>query len=250
VPEDRFGDLGESRPRKPASGTRAGRELADLDRADEERTPPRPRPRQPGQRYMWVVGVAAVIAIAAAGINSLPHAGRGLSGPTAGKPLPKFAAPTATGPHTDAEPNTKQSAADDGSGAKVPACEITVPGALRICDYETKPLVIAFIVPGAPDCEKFGDRLQQLKPRYPGVNFVGVVSGVDQGRVRSLVQDHGWTFPVAVDHNLAVFNTYRVAVCATTVFAYKGGLVRATKIEAQKYDDAQLNAAIRAITKR
>jgi peroxiredoxin len=250
VPEDRFGDLGESRPRTRGGGTRAGEKLADLDRADSERRPTPPRPRQPGQRYMWVVGVAAVILIVVAGINSLPHAGAGISGPTVGKPLPRFAAPTALGPKSDADPNTKQSASDTGASNKVPACQINVPGALRICDYETKPLVIAFIVPGAPDCEKFGDRLQQLKPRYPGVNFVVVVSGVNQGRARTLVQDHGWTFPVAVDHNLAVFNTYRVAVCATAVFAYKGGIVRQSKVEAQRFNDAQLNAAIGAIAKR
>ena len=58
--------------------------------------------------------------------------------------------------------------------------------------------------------------------------------------------DHHWTFPVAVDRNLAVFNTYRVSLCATSVFAYRGGIVRATKVEAQRYTDTELNAAIRA----
>jgi hypothetical protein len=34
------------------------------------------------------------------------------------------------------------------------------------------------------------------------------------------------------------------------VFAYRGGIVRFTKVEAQRYTDAQLNAAIRAIERR
>jgi hypothetical protein len=34
------------------------------------------------------------------------------------------------------------------------------------------------------------------------------------------------------------------------VFAYRGGIVRATKVEAQRYTDAQLNAAIRATQAR
>jgi hypothetical protein len=55
---------------------------------------------------------------------------------------------------------------------------------------------------------------------------------------------------VAVDRNLAVFNTYRVSLCATSVFAYRGGIVRTTKVEAQRYTDAELNAAIRAIRAR
>lgn len=250
MPEDRFKDLGEGGARRP-SEPRAGEKLAELDRTDPEPGRPKPpRRRQPGQSYMWVVGVAAVIAVVAAGINSIPNAKRGISGPAAGTTLPRFAAPKATGPDTDAEPNTKQSATDKGAANKVPACEINVPGALRICDYEQKPLIVVFIVPGAPACERFGDRLQAATARFPGVNVVGVVSGVGQGRARSLVEDHGWTFPVAVDHNLSVFNTYRIALCATAVFAYKGGVVHHTKVEAQKYTDAQLNAAIRSITSR
>jgi hypothetical protein len=55
---------------------------------------------------------------------------------------------------------------------------------------------------------------------------------------------------VAVDKNLALFNTYRIALCATTVFAYRGGIVRASKVEAQQYTDAQLATAIGATTLR
>jgi hypothetical protein len=82
------------------------------------------------------------------------------------------------------------------------------------------------------------------------VNFLTVVSGASEDRVKSLVADHHWTFPVAVDRNLAVFNTFRVSLCATSVFAYPGGRVRATKVEAQRYTDAELNAAIRATRAR
>ncbi|HEY0517066.1 MAG TPA: hypothetical protein VGD00_08100, partial [Solirubrobacteraceae bacterium] len=72
MPEDRFGDLGEPRPS-------AGERLADLERTDPER-PSAPRRREPGRSYMWVVGVAGVIAIAVAGINSLGNAGGGSNG--------------------------------------------------------------------------------------------------------------------------------------------------------------------------
>jgi hypothetical protein len=121
---------------------------------------------------------------------------------------------------------------------------------MRICDYTSKPLVLTFIVPGAKDCENYVDRLQRLRPRYPRVNFVVVVSGTEKSDVDSLVRAHGWTFPVAVDKNLALFNAYRIALCATSVFAYRGGIVRATKVEAQHYTDAQLAIAIGATTLR
>jgi hypothetical protein len=240
APDDRFGDLGEPRPS-------AGERLADLDRTDPER--PEPRRREPGRSYMWVVGVAGVIAIAVAGINSLGNAGGGSHGPQIGKPIPRFAAPSAAG-DLKGDPNVKQSKDDSGAPNKTPACEVHVAGALRSCDYTSKPLVITFIVPGAKDCESFVDRLQQLRARYPGVNFLTVVSGAREDRVKSLVADHHWTFPVAIDRNLAVFNTFRVSLCATTVFAYRGGIVRTTKVEAQRYTDAELNAAIRATEKR
>jgi hypothetical protein len=238
-PEDRFGDLG--------GGTSAGDKLADLDRTDPE--VPRQRRREPGRSYMWVVGVAGVIAIAVVAINSLGNAGRGIEGPTAGQPIPKFAAPSAAGT-LKGDPNVKQSKDDDGAPNDTPACDVKLAGALRSCDYTSKPLVITFIVPGAKDCEGFLDRLQRLKGRYPGVNFLAVVSGAKEDRVRELVADRGWTFPVAIDRNLAVFNTYRVSLCATSVFAYRGGIVRTSKVEAQQYTDAQLNAAIRATEKR
>jgi peroxiredoxin len=234
VPEDRLGDLGRDS---------AAERFADLDRAEPEKKPP--RRQEPGRSYMWVVGVAGVIVIAIVAINSLPNAGRGSSGPVVGKPIPKFAAPSAAG-SLKGDPNVKQSADDDGAPNKTPACDVPLAGALRSCDYTSKPLVLTFIVPGAKDCEKFADRLELVQKRHTDVNFVLVVSGASEDRVRSLVAGHHWTFPVAIDRNLAVFNTYRVSLCATSVFAYRGGIVRGTKIEAQHYTDPQLEAAIRA----
>jgi peroxiredoxin len=245
VPEDRFGDLGE--PARPSAGER----LADLDRTHPEQSPNArpPRRREPGRSYMWVVGVAGVIAIVVVAVNSLPNAGRGSSGPVAGKPMPRFAAPSAAG-GLDGDPNVKQSRDDTNTTNKTPACEVRLKDALRICDYQSKPLVLTFIVLGPKDCERYLDRVQRMQASFPGVNFVAVVSGAGREKVASVVRDHGWTFPVAVDKNLAVFNTYRISVCATSVFAYRGGIVRATKVEAQQFSDAQLAAAIRATAVR
>jgi hypothetical protein len=195
--------------------------------------------------------VAGVIAIAVVAINSLPNAGRGSSGPIAGQPIPKFAAPVALGVAPDRyDANIKQSEDDTNSPNDVPACEVTVPGTIRSCDYTSKPLVLTFIVPGAKDCERYLDRIQRLRPLYPRVNFMAVVSGKKKSTVDDLVRDHGWTFPVAVDKNLALFNTFRISLCATTVFVYRGGIVRASKVEAQQYSDAQLATAIGATTLR
>ena len=46
--------------------------------------------------------------------------------------------------------------------------------------------------------------------------------------VRDIVTRRGWTMPVGVDRDGALTNLYRVGVCPTTVFAYRGGRVRRT----------------------
>jgi hypothetical protein len=63
--------------------------------------------------------------------------------------------------------------------------------------------------------------------------------------VATLVRDHHWTFPVAVDRDLSVFNLYRVAVCPTTVFAFRGGRVDRTSI--RPLSEAQVAAGLRAV---
>src|SRR5918997_1257751 len=102
--DDRFADLGRT--------SSAGDRLAELDEREPEERPDPPRRRG---RYSWVVGVAAVIAIAVVGINSLPNAGRGTDGPPAGKPLPRFAAPDARA-RADLDPNINQSRTDPAPG--------------------------------------------------------------------------------------------------------------------------------------
>ena len=233
----RFADLG--------SGTRAGERLADLDHRDSE---PRPDPPRRRASYTWVVGVAAVILIAVVSLNSLPNERRGTSGPPAGKPTPHFAAPSATGP-LDGDPNIKQASGDQSTANDTPACEVRVEGALRVCDFfRDKPLVLTFIVP-TRECERFVDRVERLRARFAGVSFVTVVSAPKE-RVARIVEQRGWRQPVAVDRNGAVLTRYRLGLCANVVFAYRGGKVRATKVRAQDWTDAQLVAAIRATEAR
>jgi hypothetical protein len=234
VPDDRFADLG--------SGTRAGDRLAELDR-----TQPEPRPEPPRRRanYTWVVGVAAVVLIVFVTITSLRHQGRGSNGPIPGKPLPRFAAPSATS-SLDGNPNIKQNPSDNGVSNKTPACDVRLPGAIRSCDYMSKPLVITFIVPTG-ECEAYLDRVDRLRQTFPRVNFLAVVSG-PKDRAAAAARDHGWREPVASDNNGAILSLYRAPpYCATNVFAYRGGTVRSTKTSAQTWSDAQLQRVIRAL---
>jgi hypothetical protein len=239
VPEDRFGDLG------PGDGRSAAERLAELDEKRPEPDMPQgpPEPRRQGNPYSWVIGVAAIILIVIVGANTLPDAGEGLKGLTPGTRMPVFAAASATGPYDDPA-NIKQTRSDERQGRR-PACDVRGRGIVNLCELRTKPLVLALIVPGPNKCEAQLDRIERLRRSYPDVNFAAVVSGRGKGRVSKLVKSHGWTFPVALDDPPILFNLYRVAVCPTITFAYRGGIVRESTIKL--LNDAQLRARIEAI---
>src|SRR5437763_1278623 len=120
-----------------------------------------------------------------------------------------------------------------------------VPGAATSCALSRKPLVLSVIVPGARKCEGQLDLFQRMAAAHPGAQFAAVVSGGSHAKVAALVRRHGWTFPVAVDRDLSVFNLYRVAVCPTTVFALPGGTVKSTSIH--PLSEAQVLAGLRTI---
>lgn len=220
MPEDRFGDLGADQ--RGAAERLA--ELDELDAAAERAAQPGPPPRPRG-RYMWVVGVAFVIVVAVAGLNAVRHSGGGLRGPAVGSTLPEFAAALASGSSDDAA-NIRQRPA----GGKPSACQVSVPGSITSCALSAKPLVLSVIVPGVTKCEQQLDLYQRLAGRFPGAQFAAVVSGKERPAVATLARRHGWTFPVAVDPDLRVFNMLHVAICPTTAFVARGGRVSYTTI--------------------
>jgi hypothetical protein len=233
VPDDRFADLG--------SSTRAGEKLADLDQREPDERP-QPPPRR--GRYTWVVGVAAVILIAVVMINTIGNTNEASSGIARGRPLPHFAAPAVTS-SLEGDPNIKQSEGDGSVNNHTPACAVRDAGAIRSCDYTNKPLVLTFIVPTA-ECEGYLDRVDRLRSRFPRVNFLAVISG-PRDKARASANSHSWGQPVVSDDNGALLSLFRAPpYCATTVFAYRGGIVRSTKTSAQRWSDAQLAAVIRA----
>lgn len=228
MPEDRFGDLGgDGTPEQQSTAER----LAELDEqaASAERAAKPQSPPRPAGRYMWVVGVAFVIVVAVAGLNAVRHSGGGLRGPTVGQKLPAFAAPLATGA-LNGDANVKQTSGQSKQAGAELACQVHTPGSINSCTLSRKPLVLSVIVPGVKKCEAQLDLYQSMAARFPKAQFAAVVSGKKRSDVAALVRRHGWTFPVAVDRDLAVFNLYRAAICPTTVFTFAGGQVNFTAI--------------------
>ena len=223
--DDAFGDLGE----RSTADRLQELDEAELAQEQEERRR-RPEPPRPGGRYGWVVGVAFLLAIIVAGFNAIDNEGEAVFGIEAGRNLPDFAAPLATGT-LDGDVNFKQGSADRSAENETPACEVRGAEVVNVCELRDRgPVVLTFIFLRAADCEPQLDRIDRVREDFPDVSFVGVVSGETRGRVEKLVRRRGWEFPVAVDPDGALANLYRVSGCPTTTFAHKGGEVYGTRL--------------------
>jgi thiol-disulfide isomerase/thioredoxin len=207
--------------------------------------------KEPSQRprratvYSLIVGMAFIALIAVAGINTISTKNKGVLGATTegDMPLAQFAVPNArTGASGDA--NIAQ---DDCDAARIPcpsgnrrtpACRVDVAGALRVCDFFNRPLVLSFWFTRGGDCENQEDVFEDAYRKYKGeVNFLAVDVRDDTSEVQKLIQEHHWTHPVGLDRDGALSNLYRVGGCPTLVYAYPGGVFQATSIG--RLDDQQ-----------
>jgi len=250
-PEDRFADLGPRRPPggaegagEPGDGRSAADRLAELDEREPEEPArePRPEPARPAGRYTWVVGIAFVIALIVAGANALRHAGQGSRGIVAGKHLPVFAAPLATGGH-DKDVNLKA----NRTGGVPAACDVRLTGAVNLCVLSRRPLVMTFVANGGNGCASQLDRVDRVVRGFRGVNFLGVISKTSLSEAADLVRSHRVRFPVAFDRNADLFNTYAIGDCPTTVFAHAGGISAGTRLG--KLSEMQLRRYVRALVR-
>jgi hypothetical protein len=184
-------------------------------------------------RYSLVVGLifAAVILIAV--INTLGDKDEGTLGLdklSSRWPLPEFAVPRADGP-LEGDANLAQDDCETaqtpcpGSAQREPACRISTPGALRVCDFFGRPLVISFwFSRGGDYCSEQQDVVDQVYRRYRGrVNFLSLDIRDDRDTVRGLIDRNGWEVPVGYDRDGAVAGLYRVGICPTFAYVYPGG---------------------------
>ena len=205
--------------------------------------------RGPGRRYSTFVGIAFLVLIVVATLNTIRTQSGGTLGVSEdepGIPLSEFAVPNAlTGP-LDKDANVFQ---DDCSTSenpcpadarRTPACEIPRSGAIRICDLFDRPLVLSFWFTRGADCLPTQDALDELHARYRNrVNFLSVNVRDDPGDVRSIAEQHGWSIPVGYDRDGAVSDLYRVGGCPTVAFAYPGGLLAFAKAGIQDLSQPQ-----------
>jgi thiol-disulfide isomerase/thioredoxin len=191
-----------------------------------------------GRRYSTFVGVAFLILIVVATVNTIRTQSGGtlgVDGAQRGMPLSEFAVPNALPPGPlDKDANvyqddcsTSENPCPSGS-QRTPACEIKLPPskAIRVCDLFNRPLVLSFWFTRGANCLPTQDALNAVSEKYKGrVNFLSIDIRDDPSGVRSIATDHGWTMPVGYDRDGAVSDLYRVGGCPTVAFAYPGGIL-------------------------
>jgi peroxiredoxin len=203
--------------------------------------------RRAARPYSITVGVLFAIGAVIAGINALSNRTPGPGGLQANEPLPRFAAPAASGT-SNKDANINQDDTDADGDRQTPACK--VPGSrrqvIRICDYFDRPLVmVAWFTRGCGTCNAQLDTVERVRRRFPQIAFVGLDIRDSRKNAAKEVRENGWRFPMAVDPDGAVSGLYRVQVGPTTFFAYPGGRAMSTALG--ELDDQELVQRIRRL---
>ena len=220
---------------------------------EEERSGDRERERlRSTSRYSVWVGVAFVVVIAIASINTFTNDEGGLLGvdAQAGEPLPEFAVPELPGGE-DADANIYQDNCESSDNPcpadeqRTPACDVELPRVLRVCDYFDRPLVLSFWFTSPSDCPPTQDLVDEAARTYgERVNFLSIAVRGERDELAEIVRERGWSIPVGWDRDGAVSNLYRVGVCPTVAFILPGGIFSDAKIGTEELDRGQLSDAI------
>jgi hypothetical protein len=197
--------------------------------------------------YTIVVGALFLLVLIVAGINVVSNDSGGVGGLSEGDPLPRFAAPVATG-NLDGDANIFQDDVDAGGKPRIPACKVkgSPRDVIRICDFFDKPLVmVAWFTRGCGTCESQLDTVEQVRERFPNVGFLGLSVADSRKDTERVVRRNAWRFPIAVDPDGAVGNLYRIGVGPLTLFAYPGGIAMGTAFG--ELDERELVTRVRRL---
>lgn len=212
--------------------------------------------RRPSSRYSTFVGLAFLVLVVIAAVNTFESDEGGVLGADEaeiGAPLPEFAVPELIGGE-DADANVFQ---DDCESSQIPcpadeqrtpACQVDVADVIRICDLFERPLVLSFWFSTPAECPPTQDVVDQAARRYRDrVNFLSLAVRGSREELGRIVTERGWELPVGWDRDGAVSNLYRVGLCPTVAFVLPGGILRDARIGSDELDRRQLDAAIEGL---
>jgi hypothetical protein len=191
-------------------------------------------------RYSIVVGLLFLAVIGVATLHTIEGGG---GGETLGLdklpprwPLPEFAVPAGAS-QLEGDANVAQDDCETGevpcpeSARRIPACRIDTAGAIRICDFFKRPLVISFWFSKGDGCVDQQDVVEEVFRRYRGrVGFLSLDIRDDRDTLRNLIRQHEWTLPVGYDRDGAVGSLYGIGLCPTFAYVYPGGTLQSASI--------------------
>jgi hypothetical protein len=189
-------------------------------------------------RYSLLVGlVVAVIAVIVL-VNLITKSDTktlGFGNEVKGSKLAPFAVPDVT-----------SSLEGDANIDPEAACEVDLPGAIRLCDFAQRPLVISFWFTRGGDCEAQQDVVDAVSGRYRSrVGFLSINVRDRREDVAAMARGRGWSMPVGHDRDGALSNLYRVGGCPTFVFARSG--LRLEEAVVGELDRAELSQKVEGL---
>jgi hypothetical protein len=201
-----------------------------------------------GHRYGWLVGIVAILAVAALSIRAAGTDTPGATGLRPGEPLPPFAVVRATSAvdcDEDADPCDANVAVagerDEPESGGRPACEVRGPTVLNVCELtERGPLVLGLAASRGADCLDTWERLTALARRHRGLQVALVAIGGGLDELRASARSRGWSFPVGWDRDGILASVYGVAACPYATVARWRGLVQGTLVGARAVDEGKL----------
>lgn len=190
--------------------------------------------------YRWIVGIIGLILVVSFAAYQFVTHGVTSTGVPVGHRLRLFAAPLAD-TNLNGDPNPH------------PTCTLARhdPRALNVCLMAGRgPVVLAFFVNGASQCQRQVGALQALSARFPSVQFAAVAVNAGHAATAAVVRRHHWTIPVAYDRDGAVQQLYDVVACPMVEMAGRGGLVRSRLIGDRWQTAAALAPYVRGLISR
>jgi hypothetical protein len=192
-------------------------------------------------RYSIVVGLLFAVVIAIAALDMLggnDEGTLGLDERARHWPLPEFAVPDAGDRRLEGDANVAQDDCETSqapcpdSAQREPACRIDIPGAIRVCDFFERPLLISFwFSRGGDNCTRQQDVVDDVYARYrERVGFLSLDVRDDRDTVRDLIDRRGWRMPVGFDRDGAVAGLYGIGLCPTFAYVYPGGTLHDASI--------------------
>ena len=189
-------------------------------------------------RYSVVVGLLFAVVVVIALVEGTGGGGGtlGLDRKPSHWPLPEFAVPRADG-ELEGDANVAQDDCEISQlpcppdARRTPACRVSDPGAIRVCDLFDSPSVISFWFTKGGGCVDQQDVVSEVFERYRGrVEFLSLDVRDDRGDVRDLIRERGWRMPVGFDRDGAVASLYRVGLCPTFAYVYPGGTLQSAGV--------------------